>query len=88
MSDYVSGSTHIEIHWQEHIRPGHFTWVCPKCGASSVSQLGDGPVGGWSAPIWVLTGDRENPTLEPSLGCFNCYPDGHYWCIDGILTDA
>jgi len=76
------------IYWQPHISPDAFLWDCPKCGAGNVGTLGPEPVGGWESPRWQLTGTREKPTLRPSLGCWACYPDGHYWCNEGVLTDA
>ena len=76
------------IHWQPQLSDGSFTWECPNCAAVNMGELGPDPVGGWDSPRWQLTGTREAPTLRPSLGCWNCYPVGHYWLNDGVLSNA
>jgi len=86
--DGGTGPWPFDLRWQGHIRPGHFTWDCPKCGATNSGDLADEPVSGWDAPRWQLTGDRDAPTLRPSLGCWACYPEGHYWCNEGVLSNV
>lgn len=70
-----------------------FTWRCPSCGGVNVGRLGPVPIGGFYRdtgihPQWVLSGTEECPTLTPSLGCWSCYPLGHYWLRDGKMVHA
>lgn len=78
----------IRFYWQGATRC--FSWTCPLCEATNIGRLGSEPISGFYRdmkiePQWVLTGDEACPTLNPSLGCWSCYPDGHYWLRDGVM---
>ena len=70
-----------------------FFWCCPDDGRVLYGELGPAPVSGWQGPIWVNSGDRERPTLSPSLGCREMLAPGaggrhHFWCREGRLLRA
>jgi hypothetical protein len=64
----------------------HLRCPCGKCTKHNVLPLeaGGGPY------VWTLTGDKEKPTLSPSIHWFE--PDGqtthwHGWLQDGYYRD-
>lgn len=81
--DLPPGSAHIKTLSDESIV---FTWVCP-CGCAAVHFVLLNPPPG--AHGWQWNGDRERPTLSPSLGMHpkdgNAFDgSGYHW--HGHLT--
>jgi Family of unknown function (DUF6527) len=83
----------VEVRFYDADGIRKFTWKCPLCRAVNEGRLGPHPIGGFYRdtgihPAWVLAGTEEKPTLAPSLGCWSCYPLGHFWLRDGVLVRA
>ena len=86
-----TGAQSIRFYDESGIRC--FSWRCPFCRAVNTGRLGPVPIGGFYRdtgihPQWVLTGTEDKPALTPSLGCWSCYPAGHYWLQDGVMSRA
>lgn len=62
--------------------PQCLSFRCP-CGCGHLRQIPVGP-GKVSSPAWTWNGDREKPTLTPSIACTR--PCGwHGYLTDGVF---
>ena len=53
-----------------------FCYICPN-GKHCTVRVSGGP-----PPVWTWNGNREKPTLTPSINCVGC---SHHTITDGVL---
>lgn len=51
---------------------------CPACGCDH--QVSVGPKSFWNPPNWTFNGDRNNPTINPSVLVTRKMPNGEERC--------